>query len=229
MLQLKKRTLEEQIEQLENDIAVLDSEYENKTERDENIDKKIADKETQISQKTAELDSLNSQIAEAKNIVMTANIPPRPEVKELPENPTRKERKEHGKQLQAAKEWDDKYKLLQAAQITAKGNAAVEKRLEEMRIAANKKVEEINARDKELHARIAKQNLIVEKEVEQGLVPSNFAELHRQENDRYLQKRRSLFAETLEQQQQQGQTEQQRKQELFEKAKHKTTKKSKGN
>lgn len=208
--------------------------------QDSNTFKSAAEKELQetnekISLKTAELDSINSQIADAKKIVMTADIPPRPEVKELPENPTRKERKEHEKQLQAAKEWDDKYKLLQATQITAKGNAAVEKRLEEMRIAANKKVEEINARDEEskhnaqeLHTRIAKHNLIVEKEVQKRLVPSNFAQLHQQENEHYLQKQRSLFAVALEQQQQQGQEEQQRKQQLFEKAKFKTTKKTKG-
>lgn len=139
MLQLKKRTLEEQIAQLENDVAVLDSEYENKTERNENLDEEIADKETQISQKTAELDSLNSQIAEAKNIVMTTDIPPRPEVRELPENPTRKEKKEHEKQLQAAKEWDDKYKLLQAAQITVNANAEEKKALNDERQEFSKK------------------------------------------------------------------------------------------
>lgn len=201
--------------------------------RDSTTFKSAAEKELQETQ--AKLDSINAQIAEAKNIVMTTDIPPRPDVKELPENPSRKERKEHEKELQAAKEWDDKYKLLQATQITAKGNAAIEKKLDEMRIAANKKVEEINARDaeskhnaQELHTRIAKHNLIVEKEVQKRLVPSNFAQLHQQENEHYLQKQRSLFAVALEQQQQQGKEEQQRKQELFEKAKHKNTIKNKG-
>lgn len=66
LLQLKKRTLEEQIEQLENDIAVLDSQYENKTEIDKNLDKEIADKEKQLAKKTAELDDINAQIAESK-------------------------------------------------------------------------------------------------------------------------------------------------------------------
>lgn len=201
--------------------------------RDSNTFKSAAEKELQETQ--AKLDSINAQIAEAKNIVMTTDIPPRPEVRELPENPSRKERKEHEKELQAAKEWDDKYKLLQATQITAKGNAAIEKRLDEMRIAANKKVEEINARDaeskhnaQELHTRIAKHNLIVEKEVQKRLVPSNFAQLHQQENEHYLQKQRSLFAVVLEQAQEQGREEQQRKQQLFEKVKHKNTIKNKG-
>lgn len=66
MLQLKKRTLEEQIEQLENDIAVLDSQYENKTEIDKNLDKEIADKEKQLAKKTAELDDINARIEESK-------------------------------------------------------------------------------------------------------------------------------------------------------------------
>lgn len=66
MLQLKKRTLEEQIAKFENDIAVLDSQYENKTERDENLDKEIAEKEKQLSQKTAELDGINAHIEELK-------------------------------------------------------------------------------------------------------------------------------------------------------------------
>lgn len=149
MLQLKKRTLEEQIAKLESDIAVLDSEYENKTERDENLDKEIANKETQISQKTAELDSINAQIAEAKNIVMTTDIPPRPEVKELPENPTRKERKEHEKELKAAKEWDDKYKLLQAAQITANANAAERQELRDGKLKLKQKVDETNTQIRE--------------------------------------------------------------------------------
>lgn len=89
--------------------------------------KEIAEKKLQEA--NAELDSINAKIAEAKNIVMTADIPPRPEVKELPENPTRKERKEHEKELKAAKDWDDKYKLLQVAQITANANAAEKKAL----------------------------------------------------------------------------------------------------
>lgn len=81
---------------------------------------------------------------------------------------------------------------------------------------------------KVLNRRIAKQNLIIEKEVQKRLAPSNFAERHRQEDERYLQKQRSIFAVALEQAQEQGQAEQQRKQQLFEKAKYKTTKKSKG-
>lgn len=231
MLQLKKRTLEEQIDRLENDIAVLDSQYENKSEIDQNLDKEIADKEKQLSKKTAELDGINARIAEAKKIVMTKDIPPRPEVKELPENPTRKDKKEHEKELQAAKEWDDKYKQLQAVQIAAKANVAKEKAIENKRLELNKNIDDYNVKETELQhnarvlsKRIAKQEIIVEKEVQRRLAPHNFAERQRQEDERYLQKQRSLFAENLDYLREQGKAEQERKQLLFEKAKYKTTK-----
>lgn len=197
--------------------------------RDSTTFKSAAEKELQETQ--AKLDSINAQIAEAKKIVMTTDIPPRPDVKELPENPTRKERKEHEKQLQAAKEWDDKYKLLQAAQITANANEKAVKairhqiqinRENETKIKTSS--EQLNLEIKKFHSGIAKNNLKIEKEVERRLAPHNFAQKHQQENERYLQKQRSIFAEALEQQQQQGREEQQRKQQLFEKAKNKTTK-----
>lgn len=89
---------------------------------------------------------------------------------------------------------------------------------------ANKLKNETIHNSKVLNRRIAKQEIIIEKEVERRLSPHNFAERHQQENERYLQKQRSIFAEALEQQQQQGQAEQQKKQVLFKKAKHKTTK-----
>lgn len=235
MLQLKKRTLEEQIAKFENDIAVLDSEYENKTEIDKNLEKKIADKEKQLAKKTAELDSINAQIAEAKNIVMTTDIPPRPDVKELPENPTRKDKKEHEKELQAAKEWDDKYKQLQAVQIAAKANVAKEKAIENKRLVLNKNIEDYNVKEEELrhnsrvlNKRIANQKIIIEKEVQRRLAPHNFAQKQLEEDERYLQKQRSLFAENLDYLREQGKAEQERKQQLFEKAKYKTTKKTKG-
>lgn len=109
--------------------------------------KEIAEKKLQET--NAELDSINAKIAEAKNIVMTADIPPRPEVKELPENPTRKERKEHEKELKAAKEWDDKYKLLQAAQITVNANAAERQELKDGKLKLKQKVDETNTQIRE--------------------------------------------------------------------------------
>lgn len=235
MLQLKKRTLEEQIDKLENDIAVLDSEYENKTEIDKKLDKEIADKEKQLSKKAAELDGINARIAEAKNIVMTKDIPPRPDVKELPENPTRKDKKEHEKELQAAEEWDNKYKEIQAVQIVAKNNQGAANAIrQQMKINAenetkNKKMSEhLNREIKKFQSKIAQNNLRIEKEVERRLAPHNFAERQRQEDERYLQKQRSLFAENLDYLREQGKAEQERKQQLFEKAKYKTTKKTKG-
>lgn len=112
-------------------------------------EKKLQETNEKISLKTAELDSINSQIAEAKKIVMTTDIPPRPEVKELPENPSRKEKKEHEKELQAAKEWDDKYKLLQAAQITANANAAERQELKDGKLKLKQKVDETNTQIRE--------------------------------------------------------------------------------
>lgn len=112
-------------------------------------EKNLQEINLQISQKTAKLDGINAQIAEAKNIVMTADIPPRPEVKELPENPTRKQKKEHEKELQAAKEWDDKYKLLQAAQITANANAAERQELKDGKLKLKQKVDETNMQIRE--------------------------------------------------------------------------------
>lgn len=182
-----------------------------------------------------ENEELKKQITVAKKIVMTTDIPPRPEVKELPENSSRKERKEHEKELQAAKEWDDKYKLLKAAQITANDNEKAVKairhqiqinRENETKIKTSS--EQLNLEIKKFHSGIAKNNLIIEKEVQRRLAPSNFAQLHQQENERYLQKQRSLFAVALEQAQEKGKEEQQRKQQLFERVKHKTAKKSKG-
>ena len=89
---------------------------------------------------------------------------------------------------------------------------------------ANKLKNETVHNSKVLNRRIAKQEIIIEKEVQRRLAPHNFAERQRQADERYLQKQRSIFAEALEQQQQKGKEEQQRKQALFEKAKNKTTK-----
>lgn len=111
----------------------------------------------------------------------------------------------------------------------------VEKAVENKRTELNKSIEDYNAKETELqrnikllNVRITKQNLIVEKEVQRRLAPHNFAKKMLEENDRYLQKQRSIFAEEIEQLQEKGQAEQQQKHELFEKAKDKTTKKAKG-
>lgn len=113
--------------------------------------------------------------------------------------------------------------------------ARVEKAVENKQLELNKKIDEYNVKEEELRhnakvlsKRIAKQNLIVEKEVQRRLAPHNFAEKMLEENERYLQKQRSLFSEDLEYLQVQGKAEQEKKQQLFEKAKYKTTKKAKG-
>lgn len=113
--------------------------------------------------------------------------------------------------------------------------ARVEKAVENKRTELNQKIDDYNAKEEELRhnsrvlsKRIAKQEIIVEKEVQRRLVPHNFAKKMLEENDRYLQKQHSLFSEDLEYLQAQGKAEQERKQELFEKAKYKTTKNPKG-
>lgn len=113
--------------------------------------------------------------------------------------------------------------------------ARKEKVIENKRLELNKNIDDYNAKETELHRnakllniRIIKQNLIVEKEVQKRLAPHNFAQRHLEENERYLHKQRSIFAADLERLQEQGKEEQQRKQELFERTKYKTTKKTKG-
>ena len=111
-----------------------------------------------------------------------------------------------------------------AAQRREGAAARIEKAANNIMAQADKVKNALEHNAKLLNARIAKQEIIIEKEVERRLSPHNFAERHQQENERYLQKQRSIFAADLEQQQQKGREEQQRKQQLFERAKHKTTK-----
>lgn len=65
----------------------------------------------------------------------------------------------------------------------------------------------------------------VEQEVQRRLSPATFTMRQHDEDERYQQRRKSAFAVQLEKAQEQGKTEQQRTQEIFEKAKHKTTSK----
>ncbi|MCI7804484.1 MAG: plasmid recombination protein [Oscillospiraceae bacterium] len=130
---------------------------------------------------------------------------------------------------------DEGNQRIAAAQRREGAAARIEKAVENKRLALNKNIEDYNIKEEKLrHSakvlsnRIAKQKITVEKEVQRRLSPHNFAQRHHEENERYLQKQRSIFAVALEQAQQQGKEEQQRKQALFEKAKYKTTKKTKG-
>ena len=65
----------------------------------------------------------------------------------------------------------------------------------------------------------------VEQEVQRRLSPVTFSMRQHEEDERYLQRHRTAFAVELEQAQEQGTAEQQRTQDMFEKAKHKSTKK----
>lgn len=69
-------------------------------------------------------------------------------------------------------------------------------------------------------------NLIItaEAEVQRRMSPITFPIRQREEDERYLQRRRTAFAVELEQVQEQGKAEQQRTQEMLEKVKHKSTK-----
>lgn len=73
-------------------------------------------------------------------------------------------------------------------------------------------------------------NLIItaEAEVQRRMSPITFPMRQREEDERYLQRRKAAFSEEIEQAQEKGKAEQQRTQEMFEKAKYKTTKTLKG-
>ncbi len=71
----------------------------------------------------------------------------------------------------------------------------------------------------------ARLHTIAEAEVQRRLSPVTFPIRQQEEDERYLQRRRTAFAEELEQAQEQGTAELQRTQELLEKAKYKTTSK----
>lgn len=77
---------------------------------------------------------------------------------------------------------------------------------------------------KVLNSRIANQEVIIEKEIQKRLAPHNFFQKMLEENDRYLQKQRSIFAEDLKLLQEEGKSELKCTQELFQKAKYKKTK-----
>ena len=66
---------------------------------------------------------------------------------------------------------------------------------------------------------------IAEAEVQRRMSPDTFPMRQREEDERYLQRHKAAFAVQLEQAQEQGKAEQQRTQEIFEKVKHKSTKK----
>ncbi len=70
--------------------------------------------------------------------------------------------------------------------------------------------------------------IIAEQEVQRRMSPVTFPMRHHEEDERYLQRRRTAFVDEIEQAQEQGKEEQQRTQELLSKAKYKTTKKLKG-
>lgn len=83
-------------------------------------------------------------------------------------------------------------------------------------------------RVQQLKGATAKLIITAEAEVQRRLSPVTFPMRQRDEGERYLQRRRTAFALELEQAQEQGKVEQKQTQELFEKAKYKTTKKQKG-
>ncbi len=80
----------------------------------------------------------------------------------------------------------------------------------------------------QLKGAVARMHTIAEAEVQRRLSPVTFPIRQQEEDERYLQRRRTAFAVQFEQAQEQGKAEQQRTQELLEKAKNKSTKKRKG-
>ncbi len=80
-------------------------------------------------------------------------------------------------------------------------------------------------RVQQLKGATANLHVMAEQEVQRRLSPVTFPSRQHEEDERYLQRCKTAFAVQLEQAQEQGKTEQQRTQEIFEKAKYKTTSK----
>lgn len=80
-------------------------------------------------------------------------------------------------------------------------------------------------RVQQLKGASARMHTAVEAEVQRRLVPVTFPTRQQEEDERCLQRCKTVFAVELEQAQEQGTAEQQRTQEIFEKAKYKTTSK----
>ena len=94
--------------------------------------------------------------------------------------------------------------------------------------ALSKKKSMFRERVQQLKGATANLQAAAEQEVQRRLSPVTFPMRQRDEDERYLQRQRSAFSAELEQAQEQGKAEQQHTQEMFEKAKYKTTKKLKG-
>lgn len=76
----------------------------------------------------------------------------------------------------------------------------------------------------QLKCATAKAIIKIEQEVQRRLAPTTFPMRQQEEDERYLHRRRTSFAVELEQSQDQGKVEQNQTQKLFEKVKHKSTK-----
>lgn len=85
-------------------------------------------------------------------------------------------------------------------------------------------------RDKvqQLKGAMARMHTLAEAEVQRRMSPVTFPMRQRDEDERYLQRQKTAFVDEIEQAQEQGKAQQQHTQEMFDKAKHKSTKKQKG-
>ena len=85
----------------------------------------------------------------------------------------------------------------------------------------NQLQQELVQKEKFLKAKEMIQDLRIEKEVQNRIAPNLAEKMIAKENERYLQKRRSIIADEIEYQRKQIRQEQQRKQEIFERARNK--------
>lgn len=100
-----------------------------------------------------------------------------------------------------------------------------EKRMQETEVKSNALAEKtalFRERVKQFKGAFANAIVMQEQEVQRRLSSATFPMRQHEENERYLQRRRTAFAMELEQEQ--GKAEQQRTQEMLEKVKHKSTK-----
>lgn len=106
-----------------------------------------------------------------------------------------------------------------------------EKRMQESEAKSNALAEKtalFRERVKQFKGAFANATMMQEQEVQRRLSPVTFPMRQRDEDERYLQRRRIAFVDEIERAQEQDKAEQQRIQEMFEKAKYKTTEKPKG-
>ena len=252
LLKFKAQTLEKKIDEMERTVATLDAEIEEKQDllpKLREAEKQLANLNAEYDAIQLQIDRKKLELTQIPPRP-TEPTPPAP----LPEKADRKARTAHKAAVKAyekayaeyvseAAEWDSKYAATADQQGIAARQQREQARLDADRAAVNAREAEIKAdaaelakkksdfkqqyREKvqQLKGASARMHTIAEAEVQRRMSPDTFPMRQREEDERYLQRHKAAFAVQLEQAQEQGKAEQQRTQEIFEKVKHKSTKK----